>query len=64
MLQEEVRTRFVNYLESTGTSQKFIASRLEEKIPLDVLSRWKTGSRDLWDNHLMLISEYLTQHNA
>lgn len=57
MDQENMRERFKSYLEDTGVTQSFLSKKLE--IPTDVLSRFKTGQRDLYESYLEKLDEYL-----
>ena len=55
--QENVRKRFKAYLDDTGVTQIFISRKLE--IPTDVLSRFKTGHKDLYECYSEKLDDYL-----
>jgi ribosome-binding protein aMBF1 (putative translation factor) len=57
MDQENMRERFKSYLEDTGVTQSFLSKKLE--IATDVLSRFKTGQRDLYECYSEKLDEYL-----
>ena len=57
MDQENLRNRFNLYLENTGVRQVFLSKKME--IPTDVLSRFKTGQRELYESFSEKLDAYL-----
>lgn len=59
---EIIREELNSYLKSTGVSSKWIAQHCNPKIPEDILSRFKNGKRDLNEESLISLDEYLNKH--
>lgn len=60
--QEDVRKRFKSYLAESGCTSKFIAKRCG--LRTDIISRFKNSIRDLNDESLYVLDNYLKEHNA
>lgn len=59
MKQEEVRLLLITYLKNTGIKQLYICDKLG--IPDYILSRFKKGTKDLYEDDLEKLREFLIQ---
>lgn len=56
--QESVRQKLLD--KTNAMCQKNIAA--STGIPVEMISRFKTGKRELWDSSLLALNEYLDNH--
>lgn len=56
--QEKVRQKLIERTESE--KQTYIANRIG--MPKQVLSAFKLGKKELWQEHLIALNEYLDNH--
>lgn len=56
--QDEVREKLIRRMQEG--QQQYIAKQIG--IPKQILSNFKTGKRDLWDESLEALNNYLDNH--
>lgn len=61
MTQESVRQRLIKYIEDKGTSLAFIGRKIN--LSKYVMSNFKIAKRDLWQESLEKLDQYLKNEN-
>ena len=57
--QENVRQKFINYLNTYGVKLIYVATKID--IPYYILSQFKFG-RNVWNESLLKLDKYLDEH--
>lgn len=58
IIQQEVREKLIERVERE--KQSYIAKQVG--VPKQVLSAFKLGRKDLWEEHLIKLNDYLDNH--
>lgn len=58
--QEEVRQKLLKCVDG-GIKQTYIATQIG--MPKQVLSAFKLGKKELWEEHLIALNEHLDRYN-
>lgn len=61
MTQESVRNRLNKYIEEKGVKLIFISRKLN--IPDYLMAKFKTAKRELWQESLIKLDEFLKNEN-
>ena len=56
-MQKEIQNKLVEFLKISGVKQTFISE--QTGIPVDILSRFKNGKKELFNSHLIKLKLYL-----
>ena len=57
--QEMVRNRLLQYVTDKGVNYSFICKQIE--LPNSVMTLFKSGRKDLWQEHLNKLDEFLSR---
>ena len=61
MTQESVRNRLIRYIEEKGVKLIFISRKID--VPDYLMAKFKTAKRELWNESLERLDQFLTGEN-